>query len=444
MYGQKTRFFSLALVLLLSVSYVGYIPSQGDFNQIIIPFLIASLCYIYLTFKSANSIHITWFFSLAILSRAVLLFSFPNLSDDIYRFIWDGRCLHLGISPFQYLPSEIVGKYPSLDNKLFGLLNSPNYYSIYPPVGQAIGYIATLPIISTHYSSAVIFKGFILASEIGTIYIGWKLLKRFNLPPKNIFIYALNPLVIIELMGNIHFEAFMIFFLVLSIYLLLTNRYFGSGLSIALAICSKLLPLMLLPLQMIFIKHVKKALFYALLSAFVSMSLFGIFMNLDVISNLGSSIGLYVNKFEFNASIYYLLREVGYLIKGFNTIHIVGPFLSFLTIVLICGQAIFFYIKRKSSNDLFHFILMAFCTYLFLAPIVHPWYICTPLLLCAFTTYRFPVIWSLLIVFTYFNYSGIEYYENLLIVLIEYMIVFGFLIWEVFRNKKNEISKVVI
>ncbi len=70
--------------------------------------------------------------------RLLLLFSLPNLSDDVYRFICDGRLAANGINPFSHLPAEIMQMPPvtGITKELFGELNSPRYYKIYPTVLQ--------------------------------------------------------------------------------------------------------------------------------------------------------------------------------------------------------------------------------------------------------------------------------------------------------------------
>ena len=87
----------------------------------------------------------------------ILLFAFPNLSDDIYRFVWDGNLIGLNINPYGSMPSELVGQNnPGLSMDLYAQMNSPDYYTIYPPVTQLIFYISTWFSGNIFYSSLTI------------------------------------------------------------------------------------------------------------------------------------------------------------------------------------------------------------------------------------------------------------------------------------------------
>ncbi|MBK7036195.1 MAG: hypothetical protein IPH42_07580 [Bacteroidetes bacterium] len=76
--------------------------------------------------------------------------------------------------------------------------------------------------------------------EAGTILLLPKLLVQLKMPVKYQLIYTLNPLIILELTGNMHFEAIMVFFLVLSIYYLVKQKDIFSAIAFGFAIGSKL------------------------------------------------------------------------------------------------------------------------------------------------------------------------------------------------------------
>jgi general stress protein CsbA len=64
---------------------------------------------------------------------------------------------------------------------------------------------------------------------------------------------------------------------------------------------------------------------------------------------------------------------------------------------------------------------------------VHPWYIATPLLLSVFTKFRFPLVWSLLIMLSYSAYANAEFQENYWLIAIEYIVVIGVFLLENFQ-----------
>src|SRR5690606_26282792 len=117
---------------------------------------------------------------------------------------------------------------------------------------------------------------------------------------------------------------------------------------------------------------------------------------------LGESLSLYFQKFEFNGSIYFLLREVGFWIAGFNLIYWMGKALAVFSILIIFRYA---WIKRSSHQGIPYLMMWTLLYYLLLATTVHPWYIAPLVFLSVFTTYKFPILWSALIFLTYFQYQ---------------------------------------
>jgi len=413
---------------------LGFFTEQNEFYKILGFYTPMFFAYGWLVFyrkKAIEKPEIIGLLSLAVFVRFLLLFAFPFLSDDVFRFIWDGRLWHHGINPFNHLPThflEVGNQVEGLDNSLFQQLNSPEYFTIYPPVNQLVFYVSTLLFPTSIWWSSFMMKVFLFASEVGTIFLLPKVLEKYKIPIKNALIYVLNPLIIIEVCGNLHFEGMMVFFLLLAIYLMQKQQFNLSAIAFALSIASKLLPLIFLPF---FIKKIgfKRAFQYGVIVA-ISLVLFYIpILNETFINNFSNSLNLYFQKFEFNASVYYFARWIGYQKVGWNLIAEIGPGLaiaSFSTILFIS------FFKTKKSDILPAKWLWAIMIYLMFTTTIHPWYVSLPLFLCCFSNFRFPVIWSALICLTYINYSYGDYFENLWVVGIEYLLVFGMMIWELF------------
>ncbi len=417
---------------------LGYFAEQSDFTFIIGQYFLFFTLFIFV-YTQIEKTKIIWFFvGLSILLRFILVFAFPNLSDDIYRFIWDGNLINNGINPFNELPTYYLqpgNEVTGLTSSLYDELNSPNYFTIYPPICQAIFSIATYLTGSSLLGNVIIMKLFLFFFESGSILLLLRILKLFNLPEKRVLLYALNPLPIIEICGNLHFEGAMIFFLLLAIYLMLKERWNLSAIAFGGAVLSKLLPLMFLPFLFKRLGF-KKSLHYYLIVGIVIVISFLPFVNSHLIGNFGNSLDLYFQKFEFNASIYYVLRWVGFQIKGFNMIQVIGPLTALLVLISIVVRSLIE--KDTSIQRILSNMLFAICLYLFTATIVHPWYVCLPLVLCVFTHFRFPVLWSALAMLTYVNYSYPIYTENLWMVGVEYGLVFLLLGYEYKSELKTE------
>ncbi|HLL95537.1 MAG TPA: polyprenol phosphomannose-dependent alpha 1,6 mannosyltransferase MptB, partial [Spirosoma sp.] len=217
-------------------------------------------------------------FASAIGFRLLLLFALPQLSDDVFRFVWDGRLLAHGYNPYLYQPNQLlntpIAATCGLDESLLRLLNSPSYFTVYPPVNQALFGLAAWLSPESLLGNVIWLRIPIVVCEAGSLWLMVKLLRWLNMHPNLALLYGLNPLVILELTGNVHAESIMIFFVLLAAWLLVAyDRWIASAGSLALAIGTKLLPLLLLPL---IIRRLgwRKGLRYALLAGVLTMALF--------------------------------------------------------------------------------------------------------------------------------------------------------------------------
>ena len=415
---------SLVLTFSCLIIWLGYFTPRQSFGQLISLYSALFVIYFFLTktFKNAREV-----IFIGVFFRLILLFSIPALSDDFYRFIWDGRLLANGINPYTILPADFIN---SIDyqnnvenNLIFSRLNSPNYYTVYPPLNQLI--FATSATLSKGnlFGNVIALRIFILLAEISLLFmlIKNKYSDKFNL-------YSFNPLIIIELTGNLHFEGVVMCFLVLALFMGVKDRkslVFSSFL-FACAVCVKMLPLIFIPL---IIKQLgwKKGIFYASMVGVFTALFFLPFLDQMLIEKLFSSVNLYFQKFEFNASIYYLIRAVGFKIFGYNIIGTAGKIMAFFTFSGVL------FISWKSKN-LFVGALAILTLYFAMATTVHPWYVTNLLVIAIFTTFRYPIVWSYTIFLSYATYQTNFYQENLWLVTLEYLLVLGMMIYELRNN----------
>lgn len=377
-----------------------------------------------------------WWFILAVLLRGVSLFSLPNLSDDYYRFVWDGELLTQGHNPYSVKPAAYEFSNEEMRAQLLDSMNSPNYYSVYPPVLQVFFELSAIEKGVHVERSVVVLKLLMLIMEtVGLIYL-YLLIKRYGKAKGIWILYALNPLVIIEFSGNLHFEGVMITFLLLLLYYLPKDPW-NAGLFLGLGVFTKLTPLMLLPL-LIFRLKLKDSIEVGLSALSVVLALGVIYFNLDNLSHFMESISLYFQVFEFNASISYLFREIGYLLVDYNIVKLSGSLLSLISMI---GILLIAYQRRK-SEDVFLTLFLIFLIQLVFSGLVHPWYI-TPVVLFGILSGKViwtGVVWSGMVFLSYATYQTSEYHENLFLVALEYTAVFGVLAWEAYQWWTNKVA----
>ena len=189
-----------------------------------------------------------------------------------------------------------------------------------------------------------------------------------------------------------------------------------SAVAFGMAICVKLLPLILVPL--IFLKMGRSKWKYLVVSiglvVFTAIPL----LNMELITHIWSSIDLYFQKFEFNASVYYVIRGIGSMILGYAPeIAKVGPVLSILTILGIVAFA--FFSKRSFPKVAF----LSYVLYFLLATTVHPWYIIVPFGIGILANRNSVLVWTFVVLFSYSHYIGGGYQEQWGWIALEYVLL---------------------
>ncbi|MFX0556474.1 glycosyltransferase 87 family protein [Maribacter sp. CXY002] len=431
----------LALLMLIFYYTFAYHLDRTDFIKLITLFAaLFFLCFKLIQFEKWN---FKFLLATGILFRLVFLFAEPNLSQDFYRFIWDGELVSNFINPYVELPEILIEQSNLVIANAHELYNgmgtlSAKHYSNYPPLNQILFGLATVFGGKTILGNIIVIRGIVILADIGIFYFGRKLLKQLNLSPHLIFWYFLNPLIIIELTGNLHFEGVMLFFFIWGLYLIGSNKWKLAGIVYGISISIKLIPLLFLPL---FLKHLgwKKSILFYMVVGITCLLTFIPFYTPEFITNYSKTVGLWFSNFEFNAGLYNVIKQIAITFdsKPWELIKTYGKITQITTIIIVLSYT--FFKSNFKLSDLINSMLWILTLYYFIAPTVHPWYLVFLVMLSILTPYRYALLWSAVVILSYFAYSNTSYTENLWVLVIEYVLVYGFLLYEILTRSGKKV-----
>lgn len=384
---REARLFLFSALGLLAYAFIAFGLRRWEWYFLFPAFAVAGVSYWY-SLDKFESGHLL---PIGLLFRMVFLFALPNLSDDYFRFLWDGLQLLEGVNPYHFKPEAWIGEALALPN-WFYLQNSLEYYSIYPPLNQyffaGIGFLGARSI----FGFQLVATAWFIIGDV-MLYFGLKkLLKQVKLKENLVYLYWLSPLVIVELIGNLHFELWLMLFLVLSLSMLLKGKAWWAGLFLALSVCMKLSSLMALPLFILFIgfrKGWKMLLSFCLFTFFICVPL----LDQLALEHFTNSLSLYFGKFEFHSSLFRALSWVG--VEGASGI------LFGLAYLAVCWMAY----RRKASLPFI--LLLAFAAQLLTGQMAHPWYFVPVLILGILSNEQWM---SLAVLFSWLSYATYAFY----------------------------------
>lgn len=178
----------------------------------------------------------------AALMRLGVLLAPPYLSDDVNRYVWDGRVEAAGVNPYRYVPID-----PHLaslrDDAIFPNVNRSTYApTIYPPVAEVIFLLATRV-----SESLTWMKATMIGFEIASVALLLHLLARLDLPRERILIYVWHPLALWEFAGSGHIDAAVIAFVTLALWARQREAAWLTGSALAAAALVKFFPAVIFP-----------------------------------------------------------------------------------------------------------------------------------------------------------------------------------------------------
>ena len=432
----------LTLLSLLFYGVFAYDLNRSDSVKLLS--LLGALTFFFIKLLQFEKFNFTFLTTAGILFRLVFWLATPNLSPDYFRFIWDGNMLLSGTNPYLFTPNQWMSgaatAFPLASTLFVGMSElSAQHFSNYPPVNQYLFAIGAFFGGSSLGGNIIALRAITLTADIGILVIGRKLLRKLNKAPHLIFWYFLNPMIIVELTGNLHFEGVMILFFLTGFLMLSKGKMLPGAFFIALSIGTKLIPLLFLPLFLPWLGLRKSIPFYFGLVAVLLAACLPL-ISTEVISNYLNTLGLWFSNFEFNAGLYNLAETLANLLEipSWRFIKQYGSVVPWIT----AGSALLLAVhpKMRITSHWFNGALALLTVYFCTAAVMHPWYLTFPLILCLFTRWRFPIWWSVLAMVSYTAYGNEIVQEKPLWLIVEYGVVFCVLVYEIFNARKQFVT----
>jgi SAM-dependent methyltransferase len=333
-----------------------------------------------------------------------------SLSDDVFRYVWDGRLLLEGINPYLERPATLWAS-GQFDDPLFNRLNSPDYYSVYPPLAQAVFGLSTgladgLGLPADRVLRLVL--GLLDVATVGLLVIA---LRRLGRRPEAAALYAWNPLVFWEVAAGGHSEAAMLPFLVLAVVAATGRRGWGLGLALGLAALAKLTALLLAPvLGWYLVRRMgwRRGLLGAGLAAVLAAGVVAVgYAPLwfdGLVANHRESLELYFGHFIFNSPLFELARGALGYVEGVTPD--VSPQIAPVfngAVLAVLGVATLSVNGR--SHRLAGGLLAVALANVLLSSVFHPWYLLLPLLLGVLAGAWSPLVLSAFVALSYLAYD---------------------------------------
>jgi len=292
----------------------------------------------------------------AIVFRVILLAVPPTLSDDVYRYRWDGRVQSAGLNPYAEPPASAV--IAELRDPLWLRINYPEIRTIYGPLAQrlfALAYRLDPRLVSFQAAAAV--------GDLLCIALLLACLARWDLPRWRLALYAWSPLAALESASNAHFDSWPTAALLLAVWAMLSGRRLLSTAALAAGVLFKTWPLLWAPLTLR-----RRPPWHV--GVFVGLLVLGYLPFRDAGAGLLQPWLDYTARWLFNDAGFFVLRSI------------TGSLPLAKGIAAAIGAAAFYTLWRRDEDPLranYWLLVLG----IFLMPTIHPWYLLWALPLAA-------------------------------------------------------------
>lgn len=317
--------------------------------------------------------------SIALLLRAPMFLTEPSLSDDVWRYIHDGRAQNAGVNPYRFAPAH--RQTASFRGPEYSRINHPELPTIYPPVAQyTFRFAALFP------DPLLAWRLLLLACELGLVWAAATFLARRRINTANLMLYAWHPLAIVESIGSAHLEPVAIALMVGALAFMTSGRPLRAGAALAAAVAAKLVaaPVLLSAGRG---WRTPAAFLLTLVAVYAPFASDG--------TNALGSLGVFANSWESNGSFFTILAPI------------VGERIYRLVAATLLLSMIWLWRRRPVADATLYYFLALFI----LAPVVHPWYLLWVLAAAVLrddpldVVGRAAFVWTITVPFAYFAHT---------------------------------------
>ncbi len=305
-----------------------------------------------------------WLVCLGLLLRVFWIPQEPGLSEDLYRYMWDGLLTIEGRNPYPVAPVDLEGSQQK-HTELYSKMAHVDRTSIYPPVAQLFFLIGA----AFGGASHLFWKVILLVSELPL----WLLWYRRKLRPESVALWILNPLIIVEFYSSGHLDLLALALLMGSV-LVLTGGGLPANRDLAAALLSaaslvKIFPAFLLPPQLVSLAstsdRVRFLLIFGSTSGFLILGFFAIWgLPWASSSSFLDILSTYRGIWRFNSLPFWLFSEHR------EVVLVLSEGLFGGTVLYLCWR-----IRPKSLHDIVTVHYFSMLTLFAVSHTVHPWYV---------------------------------------------------------------------
>ncbi len=379
---------AIALVIVAATAATGLaVDASGHlrFDLALATHLVATAAYLWLAYRITTGRErpgFAWALALVVLMQVVCLLHGPSLSDDIYRYLHEGRLVLAGVNPYTLAPEATA---PELRGPYFDLINNADIPAAYPPACQYA--LAAGAALSDEPLGMKLVFG---ACSVLVFVVLWRWLPLLGIAAPRALIWGACPLIAIEFAGQGHSDSLAVLFVVLALWLSSRARSVAASAALGVATAAKFMPAVLLPFVLRDARSRRRWL-AATAFAIALIALYTPFLAAP--SEMFRGLTEYAVRWRSNDSLFALMHyateafiDLGWFADLDTKLLKEPQRLSKIPLAILFGAVMLWRWRRGDSAHRAAFWL--FATFIALAPTVHPWYVAFVVpFLCLYPSY---------------------------------------------------------